>query len=486
MKLGRLPQALDCLDQALKAQPRSAPYLLKRGQLFLALKQADHALQDLERAHAIDLNMSTVNFYLGQAHSDLNQWEKALEHYDNFLAQHPQSFEAYTNRGHVLKQLGRPELALESYQSALGIEPNFHMTHLNLGVLYQETQQLELAVESYQRALALNPHTAPTHSNLGSALKALGKYQDAKQSFDQAIEIDPNYEASHFNLGQLYFELQQFEWALQSFSKAIELNADFADAYFHRAHLYFQQENFALAKADIVQCIRAGFQRQVEAEYILQALESETFNEAPPAQFVSNLFNQYAAYFERQLVDELGYQGPALMLAQLQAHLKRGPYAILDLGCGTGLSGGVLTPFAHNLVGVDLSSRMLEKAREKNIYSSLFESDVVEFLNQTDQTFEVVVSMDVFIYLGDLGAVFQGVGRVLKPEGYFAFTVEEEEGASFSIYTNTMRFKHSKRYCDALASEHGYDVLGVSTARIRQNLGSDVMGLYYVLQKNAP
>jgi predicted TPR repeat methyltransferase len=74
----------------------------------------------------------------------------------------------------------------------------------------------------------------------------------------------------------------------------------------------------------------------------------------------------------------------------------------------------------------------------------------------------------------------------LKPEGYFAFTVEEEEGASFSIYPNTMRFKHSKRYCDALASEHGYDVLGVSTARIRQNLGSDVMGLYYVLQKNAP
>ena len=39
---------------------------------------------------------------------------------------------------------------------------------------------------------------------------------------------------------------------------------------------------------------------------------------------------------------------------------------ILDAGCGTGLCGPLLAPYARRLVGVDLSDGMLKHAREKN------------------------------------------------------------------------------------------------------------------------
>jgi len=172
------------------------------------------------------------------------------------------------------------------------------------------------------------------------------------------------------------------------------------------------------------------------------------------------------------------------MFRQLEPLLPNAPYSFLDLGCGTGLSGSVWSPMAKSLVGVDLSNRMLDVAREKNIYSELIQSDIVEFLVQNNRIFDVVLALDVFIYLGDLGQVFENLHRALAHDGYVAFTVEEQEGTSFSIQANTMRFKHSKYYCDELAGRYGWKIQQMSRAIIRKNQGNDVMGLYYVLQKS--
>ena len=52
----------------------------------------------------------------------------------------------------------------------------------------------------------------------------------------------------------------------------------------------------------------------------------------------------------------------------------------LDLGCGTGLSGEPFKGLSRRLVGVDVSSGMLEQAKRKDIYSVLECEDVFAFL----------------------------------------------------------------------------------------------------------
>jgi predicted TPR repeat methyltransferase len=88
--------------------------------------------------------------------------------------------------------------------------------------------------------------------------------------------------------------------------------------------------------------------------------------------FVAETFDSFAANFETKLA-KLSYRAPALVAAMLEDS-GRGPAKsldVLDVGCGTGLCGPLVVPYARRLTGVDLSAGMLAQAKEKNVYDLL-------------------------------------------------------------------------------------------------------------------
>ena len=77
---------------------------------------------------------------------------------------------------------------------------------------------------------------------------------------------------------------------------------------------------------------------------------------------MATLFDQCAERFDEMLVEQLGYSVP-MALRQRLAELAPGPYArMLDLGCGTGLTGASLADMAGEITGVDLAEGMLDQA----------------------------------------------------------------------------------------------------------------------------
>ena len=94
--------------------------------------------------------------------------------------------------------------------------------------------------------------------------------------------------------------------------------------------------------------------------------------------------NRYAPDFDNSLVDELKYDAPSDLRRAIdgvledRGSLDRSEKAllhILDLGCGTGLAGLMFRPLAETLVGVDLSSRMAERAEERGVYDKVLVGD---------------------------------------------------------------------------------------------------------------
>ncbi len=90
--------------------------------------------------------------------------------------------------------------------------------------------------------------------------------------------------------------------------------------------------------------------------------------EAPPKApdaYVETLFDQHAEAFEDILVEQLGYAVPVMVRQRLQ-QLGLGPFQrLLDLGCGTGLTGGALRDMVTDMTGIDISEKMVEIAMKR-------------------------------------------------------------------------------------------------------------------------
>ena len=99
---------------------------------------------------------------------------------------------------------------------------------------------------------------------------------------------------------------------------------------------------------------------------------------------------------------------------------------ILDLGCGFGwhclyaAQNG-----AHSVLGIDISSKMLEIARKKNTFQNIvYQQIAVEDYSYPENSFDVVISSLTFHYIDDFPSIVKKVFSCLVPGGDFVFSVE--------------------------------------------------------------
>jgi predicted TPR repeat methyltransferase len=117
------------------------------------------------------------------------------------------------------------------------------------------------------------------------------------------------------------------------------------------------------------------------------------------------------------------------------------------------------------------------------VYDSLLHADVAEHLAQSESSHDLVLAADVFIYVGELGGVFAGVQRVLRPGGLFCFTAERAGDEQGAVLMPHLRYAHSLPYLRGLARQHGLQELRVVTQPIRQDQAQAIPGLYVYLLK---
>jgi len=281
-----------------------------------------------------------------------------------------------------------------------------------------------------------------------------GAHAVAADLFEQIIAEAPQWAAAWFALGVAREKAGDREGAAAAFHRLMELDAD----SLFGAPLHLARLGAAAAPT------RA------------------------PESYVRGLFDQYAARFETHLVDDLRYCGPALLrdaLGKVDAargrafHFRR----FIDLGCGTGLMARALTPHFDQAAGVDLSPLMIEKARQTGLYARLEAADLAAFLRaEPAASADLIIAADVFIYLGDLEAVFRQTGRVLGQNGLFAFSVQTGHEADRDwVLGQDLRYAHSEAYLRRLATQTGFVMSRLEPAAVRQDAGRDVPGLVCVL-----
>jgi predicted TPR repeat methyltransferase len=185
-------------------------------------------------------------------------------------------------------------------------------------------------------------------------------------------------------------------------------------------------------------------------------------------------------------VENLEYAIPERISKVLREIMHNTPTDLntLDIGCGTGLCGVFLRNLSSHMKGVDLSEKMLEQAKMKNIYDELECSDMVETMLKYPGTYNLVVSADVFIYTGYLDKAFEACHLCLKENGLFIFSVESVEDTQTVVLRSSARYAHSRRYIESLAHQYKFRIEHMETLPIRMEEKLPVEGYLVALRKH--
>jgi predicted TPR repeat methyltransferase len=374
---------------------------------------------------------------------------------------------------------GRLAEARSSFEASLALSPGRPSVLVNLGITLYRLGQWQEAIAPLEQAAAAEPGQVDAWAFLGLARQALAQWSPASEALAHALKLTPDNAGLWLAYGRCQLALDAVQPALQSFERATAANPESAEAWSERGSLL--REVHRLDEA--AQCFEKALALGADAElhgYYLASVRGAGAPAAPPRRYVEALFDQYADDFQEHLVDKLRYQAHETLLRPLIDAGRR--YAtVLDLGCGSGLCGALIKPVADAVDGVDLSRAMLDQAERLGVYRRLVHADLAAFLADASLGAELVLAADVFIYVGDLVAVFGAVRSLLAPGGSFAFTVERAADGQEMQLLPSLRYAHSEAYVRRVAQEHGYRVRDLFSAPLREDQGRPVMGLYVYL-----
>lgn len=348
------------------------------------------------------------------------------------------------------------------------------------GVAAFEEGQLEVAEAHFEASLAAQPGRPSTLANLGVVRLRLGRPAQALAALDAVLAQQRDSHDALLHRGLALAELGRLDESVQSLDRLLALDPRQAFAWGRRGAMLKDLGRSAEAAQSLARAIELGDDPELN-RFLLASIEGDDdMPSTPPQHYVEGLFDSYAANFDEHL-EQLGYRAPAQLLALLPPGERFGD--VLDLGCGSGLAAPLWAPRCTALDGVDLSSRMLERAGSRGLYRKLHQAEAVAHLAQLQPRYALILAADMFIYVGALEALFAAARRALGPGGRLVFTAEEAPAGHDLLLATSTRYLHSEAYLRRLAGAQGFEVTALQRAPLRRDQCSWIGGLFVVLVK---
>lgn len=389
------------------------------------------------------------------------------------------------NRAFDLHENGQHHEAEEIYVHLLMHTRDNWYLHYHLALLLFETNRPEEALEHFLLAVSLNPSSNDLYYHLALCQKACGLYQQSVQSYLHALALDPDDTESRYNLANCYHELEFFEKAIAQYDRLLQKVPDHQSALNNIAYISHKAGQLDRAREYYERLLKVN-PSHTSADHMVAALSGKS-RSTVPLTYIKEVFDSYSAVYEQSLLDQLDYSLPTRLCSLVadlsDKHLFR---RLLDLGCGTGLLGERFRNSATTLDGVDLSSKMIEIARNKNIYDRLITADIQTVLGTCKkESYDLILAADVFTYVGQLADIFKQTHRVAKPDCLFCFSVEDlhDQSADMTLQESG-RFAHCSRYIKRMAVDAGWSIIHNETIKLRRERDGWIRGAVYALQKS--
>lgn len=455
---------------------RDLPSLLNEALQFHRAGKLDLAERGYRRILKRDPASAQALHLLGRLKAAQSDVAQAIDWMRQAVASAPDYVEAWNDLGNVLLEADELDEAQEAFQRVLDRRPGDKVALSNLGIVEKHRKRYAEALSCFEASLESDPRYVSAWLNRGFTARLMENWAVARDSFRRALEIDPGNVDILCELALTHRMGQNHEAAVTAYRLILDRDPNRFEAYKHLGLTLYKLDRIDEA-AEVFAAWRDKDPADPFAEHMANACAGTATPSCTSNAFIKTLYDEFAAFFDKNLA-QLNYHIPEQIeaVARRQKDRAQRLLTILDAGCGTGRCGPLLRPYAGELIGVDLSPRMLARARLLNVYDRLVEDDLVACLTREAERYDLVVAADTLIYFGELRAPLDAARVALCPGGRLIFTVEcGDEGQTYRLLPHG-RYTHSAGYARSALEEAGLEVESVDTVFLRCERDQPVHG----------
>ena len=436
---------------------------------------------------ATPLQADPIRQYLETARAQIAKGElrQAAETLNKAQKKSPGDARVFMLAGLMAEKSGNEKGAFEALRKSVALAPDWGPGLLELALLLARQNQFHEAVETAEKVAALEPKNLVVLASVVDIAHRASHTEMAVRHLRRGLELVPGDVQLRRLLARDLSSLGQYVEALEVWSGLIAEDAKDTEAIMGRVLTLLAVGKPAQAIPDTTTLLELAPGDSVYAYY--NALAHGITPPHQPIELSRQLFDNVAETFTQHLVGNLNYRLPQIVAAKILARYPEKQLSVLDLGCGTGLLGAHLGRIDGFLIGVELSTKMIEQAARHHVYDRFHAVNLIDAVHATPASiYEVITALDVFVYIGDLEEIIPNAHRILLPAGDFYFSCEAapEDGPDLVLQANG-RYAHKRSHVQALCKQAGFEQAEIGDLTLRHEGGQPVQGFLVAARKKA-
>lgn len=414
-----------------------------------------------------------------------NELREAAETLNRAQQMWPNDARVFMLAGLMAEKSGNIPAAFDALRRSVALDPLWTPGELQLALLYARRGMYDKAIAHAQKLTKREPNNALVLAHLVDFAHDSGNMELAISELRRGLTYLPkDVQMRRWLANDLQVTGQHAE-AYDIWTSLIEENPRDEMALLGRVTTLIEGGKASAAIPDTTSLIEIDPGNSIYAYY--SAIAHGVTPDHQPPELNRRMFDSMAETYDQHMVRGLGYQLPKIVAEKILRRFPTKSMNVLDLGCGSGLLGVCLGRIDGFLIGVDISTKMVEQAGRHGVYDRFHTVNMLDALRETPaEVYEIITALDVFIYTGDLKATVPNAHRILMPAGdlYFSCEIAPENGPDLVLQPNG-RYAHKRSHVLALCKEAGFEDVQIEDLVLRREAGEPVNGFLVVAHKAA-
>jgi tetratricopeptide (TPR) repeat protein len=184
-----------------------------RGQLLV-----DRILRNGDSAEA--------RLMMGETKMSVRDFKGALEDFEKAVALNPRLPDVYSYYGMALAATGDTPAAAVAFRKELEANSNDYTSNVQLGILLKQDQDFAGARRCFERALNVRPHDAAARYQVATLDLETGETEEARIELESLAKEIPQFVEAHVSLATVYYRLKRKEDGDKQRAIVLRLNAE--------------------------------------------------------------------------------------------------------------------------------------------------------------------------------------------------------------------------------------------------------------------